>query len=335
MLIGIWLTTACNLRCKYCYEGSEKKNLTMNKQTAERCCQYINELDEPLLIIQFHGGEPLLNYDVLQYIVKTILSNKKFGQEIMFGITTNGILLTKDRVEFLSRYMTFGFSISIDGNRIVNNINRITAEGNGSYDLVAPNIPLALSVTENIRFRMTFNSKTISYLSNSIIHLINLGAKKIVSHPDYFDKDWSEEHLAIYKKQLEILDLFYKENIFDDECLELSLLEFTPFKKTKCTGGYGEIHVSPDGILYPCTYVMNIVKYRIGSIEEGIDSFRRDEISKINERNLKICEGCTNYESCLSVRCRYLNEMLTGCGLKPSPIICAFERENINFFKSR
>lgn len=333
MLIGIWLTTACNLNCKYCYEGSEKKYMIMDFDMANQCIEYILSTlaEESLLIIQFHGGEPLLNYSMLKYMIVSLLKNKNKSQKIMFGITTNATLLNQDKVKFLSKYMNYGFSISIDGNKEVNDKMRVYDDGYGTYDLIIENIKKALEYNPNIRCRMTFTSQTVNKLCESVYHLVKIGAHQIVSIPDYFDKGWTEETLLIYGQQLKEIKRIYLERNLYLKNIEITLLKNNIFKKTKCSGGYDSIHISPNGELYPCIYVVGNPKYKIGTIYSGIHIEILEQISKVNDKLIIECDGCNNYRNCNSVRCRYLNELLTGNCMMPSPVVCAFENQNIKF----
>lgn len=331
MLFNVWVTTACNLKCRYCYEGRAKAYEFMDLETAKKCCQYIMSFNDPILIIQFHGGEPLLNYDVVQYIVKELLNKKKDYQKIMFGLTTNGILLTREKVRFLAKYMDYGFSISLDGDEFVNDSMRRIQNGGGSYKFVVPKIRMALDITGNIRFRMTFTPETVDRLADSVIHLESIGAKLIVSHPDFFSKDWTKQHLEIYRRELEKLEEISYRQHWSEKGVKVSLLTYEIFKKTRCSGGENSINISPKGELYPCTYLVNMQDYIIGTLTHGIDKKKMKAISKVNDPDIEVCIGCSNYHSCEAVRCRYLNKLLTNDYLCPSPIICAFERENIKF----
>ncbi|MEK3759008.1 radical SAM protein [Paenibacillus sp. FSL P4-0338] len=343
MLIGIWVTKACNLRCSYCYEGNDKKEIYMDRNTADQIINFIQEnystndnWSEDPLIIQFHGGEPLLNYDLITYITERLkLLFATYKKKVMFGITTNAVLLDKKKIEFLAENMNYDFSISIDGDKKVHDQTRLFSNGTGSYDAIINKVNMTLEKRKNIRARVTFGAQTVSHLFESIKHLIELGFLVIVCIPDYFDKSWDEKHIDAYLDQLGLLKEYYLRNRLDEKNVEIPILENNIFKKNKCSGGYSSIHIDPTGEIYPCSYVVGDTKYKIGSVHlGGINNDYLADISRINDCNMIECEGCNNYSSCLTVRCRYLNELLTDDGLCPSATICAFENANYSFIKS-
>jgi len=97
---ALWVTSCCNMQCTYCYEGKEKKNTYMSQQTLDNVIDFIDEHmshnpGEDLLI-DFHGGEPLLQFDKIEYAIEKF--NKMFGKRVRYGITTNGTILTDNMV---------------------------------------------------------------------------------------------------------------------------------------------------------------------------------------------------------------------------------------------
>lgn len=301
----------------------------ISQQTVEECCRFLQQIEDSPLVIQFHGGEPLLDYDKLVYIVNTLLSGKKTEQQIMFGVTTNAAFLDHEKIDYLSKYMNFGFSISLDGNKKVNDMMRISNSDEGTYESIIEQTKLALEMNHKIRIRLTFTPETVPFLFESVKHCVEIGARIIAAHPDYFNQDWTYGDLDIYQDQLMKIKQYY-DGLENKADIDISLLDNKAFKKTKCTGGTSSLHVSPEGKLFPCVYTMNNEKYCIGNVTNGVDMKKLRDISKVNELLMEECVGCTNYDGCLSVRCRYLNEIVTGESLNPSPIICAFENVNIS-----
>lgn len=93
MFIGLWVTTACNLKCNYCYEGDDKHNEAMTIETANKVIDFIIQQakirNDEKIIVEFHGGEPLLNENIIRYVISK-LEKEFLGQnfQLMFGITT-------------------------------------------------------------------------------------------------------------------------------------------------------------------------------------------------------------------------------------------------------
>lgn len=337
MLIGLWTTTSCNLRCKYCYEGTEKKNSMMNLSTADLAVQFIikqyEEKKPEKVVVQFHGGEPLLNFKVIKYTIEK-LEDYFRGKEsrILFGITTNAMLMTDEIAEFLARKMNYDLSISLDGNQEINDLNRVTAEKKGTYQMVVERALYVKKFKSDIRIRMTYNSSTVSSLSESIIHLIQLGFKKIVSVPDYFDKKWDNEGIQILLQQMLNVHKYQKENVLPDD-VYISVLEERFFKKNTCTGGISNFHIYPDGSLYPCSYGAGKKEFFLGNLHNKpqIESERVESMQCISKQINKVCQGCSNYESCIGTRCKIVNKVMTGEYTKVQPVVCAIEHVKYKF----
>lgn len=106
MAVGymIWLTTACNLKCKYCYEGTAKVNCYLSKDYAAKIVDYIvQDCDKTKnLQISFHGGEPFLNYKIMEFI-SLELENQLHSvvNDISYQVTTNATILNEEIIEFL------------------------------------------------------------------------------------------------------------------------------------------------------------------------------------------------------------------------------------------
>lgn len=116
----------------------------MSESTAENVINFIlkkfQEIGAEKLIINFHGGEPLLDFDLIKYITSKF--KERFNNSsklLLFGLTTNGLLLNDDNISFLSENMHWNLSVSLDGDILVNDQNRLLNNRSGSYNLVIPN----------------------------------------------------------------------------------------------------------------------------------------------------------------------------------------------------
>ena len=94
MLFNVWVTTACNLKCKYCYEGSHANGIQMSEETAMQVLNYMYHKIEGIsgyTVVNYHGGEPLLNYEIVHFMTEA-LKERFPNKKILFGITTNAII---------------------------------------------------------------------------------------------------------------------------------------------------------------------------------------------------------------------------------------------------
>lgn len=118
MNITFWVTEKCNLACKYCYVHKQPKTMTL--ETAEQTIKYFTDkFDETVaagkrINVALHGGEPLLNFDVIRYIVETL--KERYDGHIIFTMTTNGTVFEKDIYDFIKGKVQI--SVSIDGNKV-------------------------------------------------------------------------------------------------------------------------------------------------------------------------------------------------------------------------
>ena len=151
MNITFWVTEKCNLACKYCYVHKQPKTMTL--ETAEQTIKYFTDkFDETVaagkrINVALHGGEPLLNFDVIRYIVETL--KERYDGHIIFTMTTNGTVFEKDIYDFIKGKVQI--SVSIDGNRTTNDTNRIYPNGESSFDKVMETLKFLKEQGEYIR----------------------------------------------------------------------------------------------------------------------------------------------------------------------------------------
>lgn len=135
MAYMIWVTAACNLRCKYCYEGIEKVHQNMTKQTAMQVIRFIQkDFDsnkEEELVINFHGGEPFLNFKIICFFVSKLKEYYQGKCSLCFTLTTNATLLNAKMILFINDE-DIGISVSIDGEKETHDAMRVYADGSGN-----------------------------------------------------------------------------------------------------------------------------------------------------------------------------------------------------------
>ena len=176
MAVGymIWLTTACNLKCKYCYEGTAKVNCYLSKDYAAKIVDYIvQDCDKTKnLQISFHGGEPFLNYKIMEFI-SLELENQLHSvvNDISYQVTTNATILNEEIIEFLKDHK-IEVTCSLDGTKETHDSIRVFEENKGSYDIAMKNSLKLLALYPDLRVRMTVRSTEVENLSKNIIYLV-------------------------------------------------------------------------------------------------------------------------------------------------------------------
>lgn len=331
----MWVTGKCNLTCTYCYE--KKKNafpMTMDiaKQTIKFVLDFFKQSNDDILLIQFHGGEPLLEYDLIQYIVDRFEEAfRDTSNQVFLGTTTNGTLLNDERIEYLIDRLKYDFSLSIDGDKEINDLNRKFANGEGTYDTILPRYLQVLNKKKDVRLRMTYTHSTVGHLYNSIKHLVELGFVNIVSAPDLADKNWESEDMEVLYEQMCMIYNYVKEKKQDNDTISVSLVEDARFNKGECYGGIKSINIDQFGNLYPCSYAVGEEEYIIGNVNTGIDKTQLKEILAHNKIINEQCKGCTNYKCCDSSRCKIINKIIGGDYDTPLPIVCGIQN-TINRF---
>ncbi|ODM27227.1 radical SAM protein [Acetivibrio mesophilus] len=315
---NIWVTRRCNLRCKYCYEGIEKRNLDFSKENIGKLIDFIrcSSINEPELTINFHGGEPLLRLDIIKAICDRL---NEFDIPARYSLTTNALLLNESIISTIMEYKIY-LSISLDGDKVSNDSNRIDMFGNGTYERVVKNAQRVAEMGLNPRIRMTVTPNNVHSFYYNIEHLLELGFKNIVAVPDFFDKYWDDEKIELLKTEL----IRVKEKEVAED-VSITFFKDNISKKGLCAGGIVQCNIDVDMLVYPCTYGVGDIDLSIGNIIDGIDKSKNAVLMELNQKENIECRGCTYGKYCTSTRCKILNKVLTGDYLGTSPVICELE----------
>lgn len=321
---AIWVTTGCNLKCSYCYEGDNKENLSISTDTADNIIKFILQTVKSTnkrIIVDFHGGEPLLNYLVIKYMIENLNATEL---NFFYGITTNGTIYSEEIIDFLTDNFVYSLTVSIDGTEKAHNLNRMYKNGDGTYKCALNTALLLLRKRPDTRIRMTVVPNNIKEISKGIIRLMNYGFKIIVPALDYFNLNWSQEEMECLRKELQIVKHYINDNRkFSD--VQVAMVDEKRNKLSSCSGGINAFHIVPNGDIYPCAYSVGDEFEKIGNISNGVNPKKVEYFEKIYKTTNMDCKGCGNYEYCASSRCKFLNQKVTGDYNKPIPVVCAVE----------
>lgn len=316
-LVNIWITNECNLECKYCYEG-KKSNTFLKEEYVTLIVDFItrNSLEDGL-IVNFHGGEPLLNFGRMKEIVCSI--SDKFPDTV-FSLTTNMLLMTEEIATFIKERRVY-VSVSLDGGETVNDKNRVDKNGEGTYKKVLNKIQILKRNNIPFRTRMTVTPGLVDKLYKSVLFLEEQQCLELVAVPDLFDEKWNDKNIRVLEKQLDEIYNYTKGKP------ELSFSFYTDKirKIGKCYGGVYEFNIGCTGDIFPCTYVVGKHEFKIGNLNDGLDLEKINYFQKNFQMDNKDCTGCNYMDYCMTSRCKVLNKVIAGDFLKSPQIICEIE----------
>ena len=325
----IHLTQHCNLRCKYCYEN--KGNREISFDNIQKLIDNEIKEERECVNITFYGGEPLLKKDLIYNTVDYIKS-KKCKTKFYFGITTNGTLLDEQFIKYMKKNNFFNIAYSFDGLAETQNINRITTDGKGTFDVVEKNAKKLLMIDKEVVAMVVVTKNNIKKLKENVEYLMTIGFKKINLQFDYL-QDWREEDLEVIKEQFSNVAEIYYNKIIKEEDVDVFIFDEkikTHIKEgyncnEECNLGIKNINVGVDGNFYPCIQFVGDEKYIIGNCDKGIDFVaRRKLIEQLGTEN-DICKECSLNKRCKHT-CACRNYLMTKDINGLSPLNCEFER---------
>lgn len=300
----------CNLACKYCFaeEGEyHGRRALMSFEVGKAALDFLiaNSGNRRNLEVDFFGGEPLMNWEVVKELVKYGRSQEEpHNKKFRFTLTTNGVLLNDDILEFANREMS-NIVMSIDGRAEVHDYMRPFRNGKGSYELVIPKfIKTAESRNQNNYYvRGTFTHHNLDF-SKDVLHLADLGFKQISVEPVVAQD--SEEY-AIKKEDIPVIfeeyDKLAKEMIrrekegegfnFFHFMIDLEGGPCVAKRLSGCGSGTEYLAVTPWGDLYPCHQFVGEDKFLMGNVNTGVTNTEiRDEFKLCNVYAKDKCREC-------------------------------------------
>ena len=300
----------CNLNCEYCFAGQGKyhgEDAIMSFEVGKAALDFLvkNSGTRKNLEVDFFGGEPLVNFDVVKRLVAYARSiEKETGKHFRFTLTTNGVLLDDDVIDFLNKEMN-NVVLSLDGRKEINDAKRKRLDGKGSYDIIVPKFQNFVKKRGDKEYyiRGTFTRNNLDF-TNDIFHMLDLGFKElsmepVVSKPDT-EYALREEDLSLIYEQYEILA---KEMIkrrregnpftFYHYMIDLSGGPCIYKRITGCGSGTEYLAVTPNGDFYPCHQFVGDKNFLMGNVRDGITNTKlRDEFKLCNVYSRKECENC-------------------------------------------
>lgn len=300
----------CNLNCSYCFASQGKyhgERALMSFEVGKRAIDFLieNSGERRNLEVDFFGGEPLMNWDVVKQIVKYARSvEKQHGKNFRFTLTTNGMLIDDEVIEFSNKEMS-NVVLSLDGRREIHDATRVDYAGNGSYDRIVPKFQKLVAARggKNYYMRGTFTHKNPDF-TNDVFHMADLGFTELSMEPVVCAPDdpmaLTPEDIETVKEQYEILakEMLKREKegrgfTFYHYMIDLTAGPCIYKRISGCGSGTEYMAVTPWGDLYPCHQFVGEESYRLGDIWNGVtNDALRDEFRRCNAYARPECDDC-------------------------------------------
>ena len=300
----------CNLNCSYCFASQGKyqgERALMSFEVGKRAFDFLieNSGTRRNLEVDFFGGEPLMNWDVVKKLVEYARSiEKQHNKNFRFTFTTNGMLLDDEVIDFLNKEM-HNVVLSLDGRKEVNDHFRKNYAGEGSYDTIVPKFQRLVEKRggKDYYMRGTFTHNNVDF-TNDIFHMADLGFTELSMEPVVCPPGdpyaLTAEDLPKLFEQYEILakEMIHRKKegkgfTFYHDMLDLKNGPCIYKRITGCGSGTEYMAVTPWGELFPCHQFVGDPKYSLGNIWEGIkNTAAQDEFRACNAYAKAECKDC-------------------------------------------
>ena len=300
----------CNLACRYCFaeEGEyHGRRALMSYEVGKKALDFLiaNSGNREHLEVDFFGGEPLMNWDVVKRLVEYGRSQEaEHHKKFRFTITTNGVLLNDEIMDFCNREMS-NVVMSLDGRKDINDKMRPFRNGSGSYDLTVPKFQkFAKSRGQKDYYvRGTFTRNNLDF-AEDVLHYADLGFEQMSMEPVVSDpaEDYSirREDLPAILKEYDKLALEYikrkKEGCgfkFFHFMMDMKPGPCVAKRMAGCGSGTEYLAVTPWGDFYPCHQFVGNEEFLMGNVDTGIvNTDIRDEFKTCNVYAKEGCKDC-------------------------------------------
>jgi uncharacterized protein len=290
--VDVFPTTRCNMKCTYCFykQGGED----MSPKAAIEYLEAMQGKFRKNLLINFFGGEPLLNPETLVAVIEHFKS-----KDVRFGLCTNGTIFSEKLFRFFLDNKV-SIQISIDGTEKTHNQCR------GNHALIVENVKRMFDMGYPMSARLTYSPENVADLAENIAYAHNLGFNRIMHH-GVIEAKWDKESVEEYKQQIKrIMDFWAQHSKLEILYIDriLTQTDLPCGHKAPCGAGSTMVALMPNGDIYPCHRLASGNKFKLGNAKTGIArgiflDIKRDDITGCRDcRAKKSCHTClaANYE---------------------------------------
>ncbi len=300
----------CNLNCSYCFASQGKYHgdrALMSFEVGKRALDFLveNSGSRHNLEVDFFGGEPLMNFDVVKQLVAYARSiEKEAGKNFRFTLTTNGMLIDDDVIDFANRECS-NVVLSLDGRKEVHDRYRVDYAGNGSWERIVPKFQKLVEAREgkNYYMRGTFTHANPDFLKD-IEKMLELGFTELsmepVVGPESDPSSLTQEDLPVvleqYEKLAELMLKRHREGkpfTFYHYMIDLKGGPCIYKRISGCGSGTEYMAVTPWGDLYPCHQFVGEEKFKLGNVFDGVSNFEaQEDFAACNVYSRPECREC-------------------------------------------
>ena len=300
----------CDLRCRYCFAGTgafHGERGLMPFEVAKKAIDFVikNSQDRKNIEIDFFGGEPVLNFDVVKKTVEYAESEgEKKNKNFRFTITTNGLAITDEQIEYINKHMS-NVVLSCDGRQETNDKNRKTVDGQGTYDKIIDKFIKIANERNQFDYyiRGTFTRDNLDF-KEDVLHLADLGFKQISVEPVALPKN---SPLAIKNEHLETVFNTYEDlarEIIKREIENKNTFNFFHFmidlengpcalkRISGCGAGCEYLAVTPNGDIFPCHQFADDFEFKLGNVMKNDFIGCKDKQEQFKSRDIYTINGC-------------------------------------------
>ena len=360
MNITIVVTQACNFACTYCYQcGKTSDRMTFETAKkavdlllSDRVNNYIEPDKSPCVILDFIGGEPLLEIDLIDqfmdyFVYEAFRLNHRWANHYSISMSSNGSLYETEKVQnFVQKYKgRANIAITIDGTKELHDTCRHYVDGRGTYDDVERNVKLYFKNGGHPSTKVTIAPENLPYLCDATLHLFNMGYKWLHCNV-VFENVWNVDYAKELYRQLKTLaDIMIEQEIYKDHSQsmfdEAIGSPIDPSEDQNWCGGDGSmLAIGTDGRLYPCLRYMKYCfetpdrePFLIGNVDDGVvdecDCPKLAELKTItrSSQSTEECFNCPIAKGCSW--CSAYNYDVYGTANKRATFHCIMQKARV------
>jgi uncharacterized protein len=334
----VHLTHDCNLRCPYCFTG-KKFDRAMTAETGKRTAEFVIDYAKQhgqRAVFSFFGGEPMMAWDVLREVVLHAEQvARAAGVVALFRMNTNGLLIKDEHLRFFEEHELI-FILSIDGDREMHDLERVTASGAGSFDALAGRLPKFLAHNPGLMASVVITPANVAHAAAGIAWLWDAGFRYQIIKPDV-TQAWSRANVAELEQQYERVADDYLARTRAGAELYLNLLDDKWINHAKgaeglsirCDVGSSQISIAPSGNIYPCVRWVKEEEDTVpalGDVFTGFDPAKLADIRAQAAAPKSPCGDCSYNDGRCANECACEHYSATGRIDTPAPALCEHEQ---------